>query len=153
MLKFRTRFPRTWWLHPNSTLDIGFPEVLGLAVITYYVSIRDFMNSWPTNSFTWSYVISIGLGYLDSHVVSIKFTIYITLLSSYYAISNHPVTGSIIVSAFRDLFQPKTLLEVDKYAPDESSKWRRVNTRAFLTFITLSLSIRMQLHMELDWYK
>ena len=50
---------------------------------------------------TWSYVIYIGLGYLDSHVVSTKFVIVISLLSLYSVILNHPVTGSMIVTAFR----------------------------------------------------
>ena len=49
-------------------------------------------------------MISIGLGYLDSHVVSTKFVIYIALLSSYCVISNHPVTGSILVTAFIFIF-------------------------------------------------
>ena len=47
------------------------------------------------------YVISIGLGYLDSHVVSTKFAIVITLLSSYRTTSNHPVTVLISVTAFK----------------------------------------------------
>ena len=77
MLKFHTRFPRTWWISSNTVLDMGFPEVLGLAVISHYSSIRDFLKPWPINSVPWSYLVSIGLGYLDSHVVSNKFAIYI----------------------------------------------------------------------------
>ena len=83
---------------------MGFPNVLGLAVIPYSYSIRDFLNLGPINSDPWSYLISIGLGYLDSHVVSTKFVIDIALLSSYCAISNHPVTGSRIVTDFRCKF-------------------------------------------------
>ena len=104
MLKVSTRFPRTWWILSNTALDMEFPEVLGLAVIQCSISIRDFRSSWPINSFPWSYVIYIGLGYLDSHVVSTKFDIDIALLSSYCAISNHNVTGSVIVMYFRCKF-------------------------------------------------
>ena len=59
---------------------MGFPEVLGLAVIPYSVSIRDFLNSLPINSFPWLYVISIGLGYPYSHLVSTKFSIDVALV-------------------------------------------------------------------------
>ena len=59
---------------------MGFPRVLGLEVTSYYISIRDFLNSLPINSDPWSYVISIGIGYLDSHIVSTKFAIDIPLL-------------------------------------------------------------------------
>ena len=104
MLKNCTRFPRTWLIRSNTVLDMGFSEVLDLAVIPYSVLIRHFLNSRPINSYPWSYMISIGLGYLDSHVVSTKFVIYIALLSSYCVISNHPVTGSILVTAFIFIF-------------------------------------------------
>ena len=104
MLKVRCRFPRIWQTLSNTALDMGFSEVIGLTVIPYYISIRDFLNLWLINSFPWSYLISIGIGYLDSHVVSTKFAIDIAHLSSYFAISNHPVTGLIIVTAFRYKF-------------------------------------------------
>ena len=58
------------------------------------------MNSLPINYDPWSYMISIGLEYLVNHVVSTKFTIDIALLSSYLIDPNHPVTGSIVVTAF-----------------------------------------------------
>ena len=99
MLKVCTRFPRTWWILSNTILDMGFPKVPGLAVIPYSISVRYFMNSWLINSFPWSYIIYIGLGYLDSHIVSTKFAIDIALLSSYRTFSNHPVIGSIIATA------------------------------------------------------
>ena len=83
---------------------MGFNELPGLEVILYYVSIRYFMNSLPINSFPRSYIISIGLGYIESHKVSTKFAIGIYILSSYLVISNHPVTGSIIGTAFRCKF-------------------------------------------------
>ena len=79
MLKLCTRFPRTWRILSNTSLDMGFPEVLGLEVILYSISIRIFLNSLPINSFPWSYVISVGIGYLDSHLVSTKFVIDIAL--------------------------------------------------------------------------
>ena len=100
MLKVSTRFPRTWWICSNIALEVGFPEVLGLAVIPYYLSIVDLLNSWPTNSDPWSCMIFIGLGYLDNHIVSTKVAIDIDILSSYCVILNHHVTGSIIVTAF-----------------------------------------------------
>ena len=74
--------------------------MLGWAVIPYYLSIRDFMNSQPINSDPWSYVIYIGLGYLDNHVVSTKLSIVIAILLLYCVISKHPVTGSIMVTTF-----------------------------------------------------
>ena len=102
--KARTRFPRTWWICSNIAFGMRFPEVLGLTVIPYSSWIRVFLNSLPINYFPWSYVISIGLGYLYSHVDSSKFSIVIALLSSYCKISNHPVMGSIIVTDFRYKF-------------------------------------------------
>ena len=78
--------------------------MLGLAVIPYYISIRNFLNSWPINYDRWSYMISIGLGYLDSQVVLTKFVIYIALLSISCIILNHTAKGSIIVTAFRFKF-------------------------------------------------
>ena len=78
-----------------------FSEVLVLAVIPYYSSIKDFLNSETINYSPWSYVIYIGLSYLDSHVVSTKFAIDAALLLSYCTISNHYVTVSIIVTDFR----------------------------------------------------
>ena len=104
MLKFRSRFLRTWWIHSNIALDMGFPKVIGLAVILYSYSIKDFMSSWSINSFPWSWVISIGLGYLESHAVSTKFAIYMALLSLYCAISKHHIIGLIIVTHFKSEF-------------------------------------------------
>ena len=83
---------------------MGFPKVIGLAVILYSYSIKDFLSSWSINSFPWSWVFSIGLGYLESHVVSTKFAIYMALLSLYCAISNHHIIGSIIVTHFKSEF-------------------------------------------------
>ena len=67
--------------------------MLGLAFMPYYVSIREFMNLLPINSFPWSYMI-------DSQVVLTKFVIYIPLFFSYCVISNHLVIGSIMIMYF-----------------------------------------------------
>ena len=103
-VKVRTRFTITWWICSNITLDMRFTEVLGLAVIPYSSSDRYFLNSRPINYFPWSYVIYISLGYLDRHIVSTKFAINISILSSYHITPNHPVTGSISVTNFRCKF-------------------------------------------------
>ena len=104
MLKVHTSFPRTWLISSNIALEMGFPKSLGLEVILYSYSIRDFPNSRPINYSPWSNLMYIGLGYLDSHKVSTKLAIVIALLSSYSKTSNHPVTGSIILTAFRCKF-------------------------------------------------
>ena len=49
-------------------------------------------------------MISVVIGYLVNHIVSTKFSIDIAPLFSYCVISNHPVTGSIMVTAFRSKF-------------------------------------------------
>ena len=49
----------------------------------------------------WSYVISVGQGYLVNHIVSTKFEIVIARLSFYFFISNHPVMVSIILMDLR----------------------------------------------------
>ena len=92
--------PITWWICSNIALEVGFSKVLGLAVIPYYFSVEDFPNSWLIYYDPWSYVISVGLRYLVNHVVSTKFAINISILLLYCVISNHLVTGSIIVTAF-----------------------------------------------------
>ena len=79
MLQVRTRFPRIWLIRSNISLHMGFPKVIGLATIPYSILISYFLNSWPINSDPWSYIISIGLGYLDSHLVSTKSEIGIAL--------------------------------------------------------------------------
>ena len=78
--------------------------MLGLTVIMYYLSIMHVLNPLSINSRPWLYVISIGLWYLDSYVVSTKSAIDISFLSLYLVISNHPVKLSIIVTAFRFRF-------------------------------------------------
>ena len=100
MLKYLTIFSRTWWIHSNIASEVGFPEVIGLAFIPYYSSIRDFLNSLPIHSDPWSYLVFIGIGYLDIRIVSTKFAIDISLVSLYYVISNHHVTVLIIITAF-----------------------------------------------------
>ena len=100
MLNVRTKFPRAWWICSNILLKVLITKVLVLAVIPYYFSIKGFMNSLPIDYDLWSYMISVGLAYIFNHVVSTNFVIYTALLSSYCVILNHPVTGSIKVTAF-----------------------------------------------------
>ena len=99
-----TRLPRTEWIYSNIELEVLFPDVIGLDNIPYSVSIRDFMNSWPMNSDTWSYLIYVGLRYLTNHVVSTNFAIYITYLSLCCVIFIHPVTRYIMVTSLRFKF-------------------------------------------------
>ena len=66
--------------------------MIGLAVIPYSLSIRYLLNSLPMNSDHCKYVISIGIRYLDSHIVSTKLAIDITILLLYCVILNNPVT-------------------------------------------------------------
>ena len=81
--------------------DCILPGEAGFAFIPYSVSIKIFLNLRPKNSPPQSDMISIGQGYLVIHVISTKFAIFIALLLLYCVISNHKVTGSIIVKAFR----------------------------------------------------
>ena len=104
MLKVCTMFPITWWIHSSIALKVGFSEVLGLSDIPYSVSISYFLNSLPIHFDLWSYMISVVIGYLDSHAVSTKFSVDIALLLLYCVILNHPVTGYIILTAFRYKF-------------------------------------------------
>ena len=101
MLYFHARFPSDLCILSVVVFACGFPEESGLFLIPYSFSINLFLNLWPRNYPPRSYVISTGHGYRTSHVVSTKFTIAIAFLSLYYVISNHPVTGSIIVTYFK----------------------------------------------------
>ena len=100
MLKVRTSFPIIWRIRSNIALALGFTNVIGFSVNPYSVLIKYFLNSWPINSDTWSYVIYIGLGYLLNHVVSNNLKIDIAILLSYCVILNHHVTWYIMVKAF-----------------------------------------------------
>ena len=60
-----------------------------------------FLNPWAINSDPYSYVISNGQRYLYNHIVSTKSAIIIYFLSQCCIISNHTVTGSIIVTGFK----------------------------------------------------
>ena len=115
ILYTRSRLPRTVWVHSNNSLEVGFPDVLGLANIPYSSSIWYFMKSWPINYEHWSCVISIGLRYLDNHVVSSNFVVDIAHLLSYCFILHHPATGSIIVTTlrFKSIFLPLFLWQGD----------------------------------------
>ena len=100
MLKVLTSFPRTCLIRSNIALEKRFLEVLVWSVILYYISISYFLNSWPINYYPWSYTISIGLGYLNSQIVSTEVIIDTALLLWYWYLSNHTVTGSIIATDF-----------------------------------------------------
>ena len=100
-LYVRTRFPITWCIIYMILFACGFHGEAGLVLIPYLSSIKIFLNSWLRNYPPRSYVISTGHGFRTSPVVSTKFTIVIAFLSWYFVTSNHPVTGSIIVMAFR----------------------------------------------------
>ena len=78
----------------------GFPEEAGFILIPYSCSINPLRNWWRSNLPPWSYVISTGYVYPTSNVVSTKFKIVIAFLSLYCIISNHLVTGYIIVMTF-----------------------------------------------------
>ena len=71
-----------------------------LDFILYLFSIKSFLNAWTRNSFPWSYVIIVGLGYLHNHIFSTRFAIIAVYLSLYFIILNHPVSGYIIVKDF-----------------------------------------------------
>ena len=95
-----TRFPNTWCILSMVAFSFGLPGEAGLVLIPYSFSIKLFLNSWLRNSLPRSYVISTGRGYRTSHVVYIKFSVVIAFLSLYCVTSNHPVMGSIILTAF-----------------------------------------------------
>ena len=99
ILYAQTRLPRTSWICSNIALGVEFPKVIGLSIIPYFSLIRYFINSLLINYYPLSYVISIGLGCIVNHIVSTKFVIDITHVSSYCVILNHPVIGSIMVAA------------------------------------------------------
>ena len=101
-LKVRIRFPNTWWILSIIAFACGFPEEAGLVLIPYSCYINLCLNLWPRSSPPpRSYMISTGYGYWTSHAVSTKFAIVIAFLSLYCVTSNHPVTGYIIVTAFK----------------------------------------------------
>ena len=104
ILNVRTRLPITAWIHYNIASEVEFNESLGLAIIPYWSLFRNFLKSWRINSDPWSFVIYVGIIYLVNHVVSAKFVIDISDLSLYCVILNHPVTESIMVTAFRYRF-------------------------------------------------
>ena len=54
-------FPRTRRIRYNITLEVGFPNVLGLAVIPYTPSIIDSLNLLPMNYYPCVYIISISI--------------------------------------------------------------------------------------------
>ena len=81
MLYVHTRLTTTEWIIYRISLEVGSLNELGLALIPYYFSIKDFMESRPINCNTWSYVIYVGQGYLVNHIVFTKFAMVITCVS------------------------------------------------------------------------
>ena len=45
MLYVHTRLSKPWYIISNISLEVGFPDEIGLAVTPYYFSIKDFLNS------------------------------------------------------------------------------------------------------------
>ena len=45
-------------------------------------------------------MLSVGQGYLYRHIVSTKFIIFVTFLSSYFVNLDHLVTGLIVITSF-----------------------------------------------------
>ena len=90
----------TWWILYNVEFSCGFAVVSHLALISYSFLIGSFLNTWHKNSFPRLYVIIVGRGYLHNHVCYTMFDIVEACLSLYCTISNHPVSGSIIVKDF-----------------------------------------------------
>ena len=66
-----------------------------------FLFYQDILILWPRDSTPWSCIISTGHRYRTIHVVSTKFSIIVAVLSLYWVISNRPVVGSVIVTAFK----------------------------------------------------
>ena len=77
-----TKLSSTWFIRLMIELAWGFPYVSGLEIILYSYSMKVFFNSWPKNSYPRQYVISVGRGYLASHVFPTNLVIAIVLLSA-----------------------------------------------------------------------
>ena len=100
-LYVRTRFPINLCIISMMVPTCGFLGEYGLVLIPYWFYIKLHSNFSPRNSPPWSYTISTIHGYLTSYTVSTKFAITITFLLLYWVISNHPVSGSIIVTGLK----------------------------------------------------
>ena len=81
-------------------VDMWVPWGIWLSLNPLFLFYQVILNSWPSNYPNLPYEVSTGHGYWTSHVVFTKFTLIIPFLSMYCLISNHPVTGSIIVTNF-----------------------------------------------------
>ena len=53
MLYVHTESPINKWIISNIALEFGFPDYIGLALIPYYFSIRDFLNLRAINYNPW----------------------------------------------------------------------------------------------------
>ena len=76
----------------NIALEVGFLNTVGLYFISYSSCIREFLKSLPIHYYPWSYIISVGQGYLYIVRVSNKFDISIAFLPLYCVTSNYYVT-------------------------------------------------------------
>ena len=81
-LYVHTRFTNARKILSMIVCFCGFPGETSFTFIPYPSSIRVFLE------------------YLASHIVSTLMTIIVDLLSLQYVISNHPVTGSIMLTHF-----------------------------------------------------
>ena len=70
---------------------------IGFNTIFFFNQI--FLNSLPINYYPWLYMISIGERFGMPHIYA-NFAMVIAILLSYCIITNHPVTGFIIVTVF-----------------------------------------------------
>ena len=71
--------------------------VAHLDLIPYSFFYWIFLNTRPSNSFLWSYVIIVGLGYLHKHAYYTRLAMVAACLSLYLNISKHLVAEYIIV--------------------------------------------------------
>ena len=55
--------PNTLWFLSMIVSAYGLPEEADLVLIMYWCSVKLFLNLWPMNSLTWSYMITTGHGY------------------------------------------------------------------------------------------
>ena len=100
ILYVRIRLSNFQFIISMSAFACGFHGEAGLVLIAYFCSIKLLWTcDWGVLllGHTWF----LHHGYCTSQVVSTTFEIVIAFLLLYWVISNHSVTGSIIVTAFR----------------------------------------------------
>ena len=126
-------FPRTWWIHSNIVLEVGFPELIFLGFIPYSLSISVLLKSLSINSDPFLCVIYIGPLILN------KFTINISRLSL-YCVSLIALGFKVISLNFYDTLGFKIFIWYIRYT---NSLFRAISSVAlagnlpYLTFCTL----------------